>query len=118
PLFIEELTKTVLASGFIEETPTAYRLRGPLPTLAIPSTLQDSLMARIDRLAFSKDVAQVAAVIGREFDRWLLAEVLQLSEPTLDRALDELVDSEIVFRRGGSTDARYAFKHALIRDTA
>ena len=67
PLFVEELTKTVLQSGLLEDTPDGYELKGALPPLAIPSTLQDSLMARLDRLAPAKEVAQVSALIGREF---------------------------------------------------
>ena len=118
PLFVEELTKSVLESGLLEETPTGYRLNGPLPAMAIPSTLQDSLMARLDRLAPAKEVAQVGAVIGREFSQRLLLQVLQMPEPRLDQALDELVRSELVFRRVQGADIHYTFKHALIRDTA
>jgi tetratricopeptide (TPR) repeat protein len=118
PLFVEELTKTVLASALVEDTPAGYRLHGPLQTLAIPSTLQDSLMARLDRLAPAKEIAQVAAAIGREFSRALLAQVLQMPAAQLEQALDELMRAELVFRRGTPADAGYAFKHALIRDTA
>ena len=119
PLFVEELTKTVLQSGLLEDTPSGYRLSGPLPTLAIPATLQDSLMARLDRLAPAKEVAQVGAVIGREFGHRLLAEVLTaMPPPKLDAALADLVRSELVFRRGTPPDATYSFKHALVRDTA
>lgn len=118
PLFVEELTKTVLASALVEDTPAGYLLHGPLQTLAIPSTLQDSLMARLDRLAPAKEIAQVAAVIGREFSHALLAQVLQMPAAQLEQALDELLRAELVFRRGTPTEAGYAFKHALIRDTA
>jgi class 3 adenylate cyclase/tetratricopeptide (TPR) repeat protein len=119
PLFIEELTKTVVQSGLLEDTPSGYRLRGPLPWLAIPATLQDSLMARLDRLAPAKEVAQVGAVIGREFRHRLIAEVLCAMPPhELDAALADLVRSELVFRRGTPPDATYSFKHALVRDTA
>ncbi len=118
PLFVEELTKTVVQSGLLEETPGAYRLRGPLPALAIPSTLQDSLMARLDRLAPAKEVAQVGAMIGREFSHRLLAAVLRLPAAKLDAALDELVRSELVARRGVAPERAYTFRHALIRDTA
>ncbi|SDD31775.1 SAM domain (Sterile alpha motif) [Variovorax sp. CF079] len=118
PLFVEELTKTVLASALVEDTPAGYRLHGPLQTLAIPSTLQDSLMARLDRLAPAKEIAQVAAAIGRDFSHALLAQVLQMPAAQLDQALDELLRAELVFRRGTPADAGYAFKHALIRDTA
>ena len=119
PLFVEELTKTVVQSGLLEDTPTGYRLSGPLSQLAIPATLQDSLMARLDRLAPAKEVAQVGAVIGREFAHRLIAEVLSdMPAPKLDAALAELVRSELVFRRGTPPDASYSFKHALVRDTA
>ncbi|MDM0072464.1 AAA family ATPase [Variovorax sp. J31P207] len=119
PLFIEELTKTVVQSGLLEDTPSGYRLSGPLPTLAIPATLQDSLMARLDRLAPAKEVAQAGAVIGREFGYRLVAEVLCAMGPReVDAALAELVHSELVFRRGTPPDATYSFKHALVRDTA
>ncbi|HEX7438623.1 MAG TPA: adenylate/guanylate cyclase domain-containing protein, partial [Caldimonas sp.] len=118
PLFVEELTKTVLQSGLLEDTPQGYRLRGPLPALAIPSTLQDSLMARLDRLAPAKEVAQVGAMIGRDFSQSLLAAVLKLPASKLAEALDELVRSELVARRGVAPDVIFSFRHALIRDTA
>jgi class 3 adenylate cyclase len=118
PLFVEELTKTVVQSGLLEETPAGYRLRGPLPALAIPSTLQDSLMARLDRLAPAKEVAQVGAMIGREFSHRLLGAVLRSPPANLDAALDDLVRSELVARRGVAPDTIYTFRHALIRDTA
>jgi class 3 adenylate cyclase/tetratricopeptide (TPR) repeat protein len=118
PLFVEELTKTVLQSGLLREEPDGWRLDGPLPQLAIPSTLQDSLMARLDRLAPAKEVAQVGALIGREFDRGLLGAVLQMPEERLGAALDELVRAELLVPREIGAGASYAFKHALIRDTA
>jgi tetratricopeptide (TPR) repeat protein len=118
PLFVEELTKTVVQSGLLEDTPDGYKLKGALPLLAIPSTLQDSLMARLDRLAPAKEVAQVSALIGREFSLRLLAEVLQMPEPKLAAALDDLVRAELVVARDPPPDASYSFKHALIRDTA
>ncbi|MEP7056484.1 MAG: adenylate/guanylate cyclase domain-containing protein [Caldimonas sp.] len=118
PLFVEELTKTVVQSGLLEETPDGYRLNGPLPLLAIPSTLQDSLMARLDRLAPAKEVAQVSALIGREFSRRLLAEVLALDAARLDAALGDLVRAELVLPRDPAPNASYSFRHALIRDAA
>ena len=118
-LFVEELTKTVIESGLLRETDAGYELDGPLPPLAIPSTLQDSLMARLDRLAPAKEVAQVGAVIGREFPLRLLAAVLpQMSRERLDEAVQALVRAELVFRRGAAEDTVYSFKHALVRDTA
>ncbi len=118
PLFVEELTKTVIESGILEEKADRYELTGPLPPLAIPSTLQDSLMARLDRLAQVKEVAQLGAAIGREFSHRLLAEVSPASERVLGEALGQLVESELVFRRGRPPDATYVFKHALVQDVA
>ena len=114
PLFVEELTKTVLESGLLADAGDAYRLVGALPELAIPSTLHDSLMARLDRAAPMREVAQVGACIGRQFSRELLAAVSSLDSRALDDALNQLLDAELVFR----TDAGYTFKHALIQDAA
>src|SRR5208283_5189453 len=112
PLFVEELTKNVLESGLLTEDGDAYRLDGPLPPLAIPSTLQDSLMARLDRLAAVKEIAQIGAAIGREFSYPLLSAVVGRDEATLRAALAQLEESELVFCSGEPPDARYAFKHA------
>jgi class 3 adenylate cyclase/predicted ATPase len=118
PLFVEELTKTVLESGLLADAGDRWELSGPLPPLAIPTTLHDSLIARLDRLAPVKEVAQTAAVIGREFSHELLAAVSPLSEPDLNSALDQLLAAELIFRRGAPPDATYAFKHALVQDAA
>jgi predicted ATPase len=118
PLFVEELTKTVLESGLLQDAGDHFELAAPLPPLAIPSTLQDSLMARLDRLAPVKEVAQTAAALGREFDHQLLAAVSPLSTTDLDSALDQLVQSELIFRRGAPPDATYTFKHALVQEAA
>jgi predicted ATPase len=118
PLFVEELTKTVLESGLLHDAGDHYVLRGPLPALAIPSTLHASLLARLDRLAAVKDVAQTAATIGREFSYWLIAAVARLRERDLQAALARLVDAELVFQRGSLPDAKYLFKHALVQDAA
>ena len=118
PLFIEELTKTVLDSGLLADAGDHYELSGPLPPLAIPTTLHDSLMARLDRLAPIKEVAQFGAVIGREFSHELLAAVAPMARDLLDEALEQLVQSELVFRRGTPPDAIYSFKHALVQDAA
>ena len=118
PLFVEELTKTVLESGLLKDVGDSYELAGPLSSLAIPSTLQDSLMARLDRLAPVKDVAQLGAAIGREFSYSLLAAVSPLSDADLHNALDQLVESGLVQRRGAGIEATYIFKHALVRDVA
>jgi predicted ATPase/class 3 adenylate cyclase len=118
PLFVEELTKTVLEAGLLKDTGERYVLEGSLPPLAIPSTLRDSLMARLDRLSPVKEVAQVSACIGREFTYELLAAISPLPAVELDRALAELAASELIFRRGSPPEATYTFKHALVQDSA
>ena len=118
PLFVEELTKTVLESGLLREVNDALVLTGPLPPLAIPVSLHDSLMARLDRLAPIKEVAQTAAVIGREFSHALVSAVSPLGERELQAALDRLMEAELVYRRGVPPEATYVFKHALVRDAA
>ncbi len=118
PLFVEELTRTVLESGLLRDLGDHLELVGVPAAFAIPSTLQDSLMARLDRLAPAKELAQIGACIGREFDHDLLAAVSPLQEPTFSEALVRLVGSDLVFRRGQPPNATYAFKHALIQDVA
>ena len=118
PLFVEELTRTVLESGLLADAGDRYELAGPLPPLAIPTTLHNSLMARLDRLAPVKEVAQIGAVIGREFSHEVLAAVSPLSEADLASALEQLVHSELVFRRGVPPEAAYTFKHTLVQDAA
>jgi class 3 adenylate cyclase len=118
PLFVEELTKTILESGLVQETEAHYELTGPLPPLAIPATLHDSLMARLDRLATVKGVAQLGAVLGRTFSYELLQAVTPLDEAPLQQALDRLVDAELLYQRGVPPQATYLFKHALIQDAA
>jgi class 3 adenylate cyclase/predicted ATPase len=117
PLFVEELTKTVLESGLLEEHSEGYVLVGPLPALAIPSTLNDSLMARLDRLGPIKDVAQTAAAIGREFSYGLLAAISPLDDDALQQSLGLLVEAELIFPHGRSRQS-YIFKHALVQDAA
>jgi class 3 adenylate cyclase/predicted ATPase len=118
PLFVEELTMTVLEAGFLEDAGDHWVLDGPLPPLAIPATLQDSLMARLDRLSPVKEVAQIGACIGREFSHELLAAVAPMGDNALDEALQQLVTSEIILRRGGGSDMHFVFKHALVQDSA
>jgi tetratricopeptide (TPR) repeat protein len=118
PLFVEELTKTILESGVLKVDGDQLVLQGPLNALAIPSTLHDSLMARLDRLQPIKEVAQTAACIGREFEHNLLAKISPLSDADLNAALDGLIKAELVYRRGRPPDATYLFKHALVRDAA
>jgi predicted ATPase len=118
PLFIEELTKTLLESGLLQERDDHYVLERPLPPLAIPTTLQASLMARLDRLAPVREVAQIGAVAGREFHYELLNAVAGLPRGRLEEALGQLVRSELIFRRGEIPHAVYTFKHTLVRDVA
>jgi tetratricopeptide (TPR) repeat protein len=118
PLFIEELTKTVLEGGLLQEEDNQYVLTGSLPSLAIPASLHDSLLARLDRLAPVKEVAQIGAAIGREFSYDLLAAVARRPEPQLRDALDQLVEAGLIFRRGIPPDASFMFKHALVQDAA
>jgi len=118
PLFVEELTKTVLESDLLREADGRYELTGPLPPLAIPATLQDSLMARLDRLALVKGVAQLGATLGREFSYELLQAVSTLDGATLREALERLVEAELLYQQGQPPQATYTFKHALIQDVA
>ncbi len=118
PLFVEELTKSILESKLLRDAGDRYVLDGPLPALAIPTTLRDSLIARLDRLAPIREVAQIGACIGREFSYELLAALSPLKGVKLDEALEQLTTSALVFRRGAPPDASYTFKHALVQDAA
>jgi class 3 adenylate cyclase/predicted ATPase len=118
PLFVEELTRMVVESGLIKERGGQYELTGPLPPLAIPATLQDSLMARLDRLGPAKQVAQLGATLGREFPYELVRAVAPVDEATLQRGLTQLVDAELLHQKGLPPQASYFFRHALIQETA
>src|SRR5262245_41215229 len=118
PLFVEELTKMVLESGLLQEREDRYDLTGPLPPLAIPATLHDSLMARLDRLATVKSLAQLGATLGRKFSYELLQTVSPWDERTLQRELYQLVAAEFLYQRGLPPEATYLFKHALIQEAA
>jgi TOMM system kinase/cyclase fusion protein len=118
PLFVEELTKMVLESGLLQEREGRYELTGPLPPLAIPATLHDSLMARLDRLATVKAMAQLGATLGREFSYALLQAVAPWDEGTLQHGLQQLVEAEFLYQRGLPPQATYLFKHALIQEAA
>ncbi|WP_342739155.1 adenylate/guanylate cyclase domain-containing protein [Bradyrhizobium sp. B117] len=118
PLFVEELTKMVLESGLLVEDAGRYRLNSPLPPLAIPATLQDSLMARLDRLAPVKEVAQIGAAIGRDFSYALLKYVAGRDDLTLSAALAQLEEAELLLRRGAPPESNYSFKHALVQEAA
>jgi predicted ATPase/class 3 adenylate cyclase len=118
PLFIEELTKAVVESGVLIETGEGYRVVGPVAPLAIPTTLHASLLARLDRLAPTRQVAQTAAALGRSFSHELISAVATMPKPLLDDALAQLVTAELIFQRGTPPDAEYTFKHALVQDAA
>ena len=118
PLFVEELTKTVLEAGILAENDGGYAHSGPLPDLAIPSTLQDSLLSRLDRLAEAKEIAQIGACIGREFSYELIAAVSDNGERELGQSLERLLEHSLVFSRGRPPEATYVFKHALVQDAA
>ena len=118
PLFVEELTKMVLESGLLQEREERYELTGLLPPLAIPATLHDSLMARLDRLATVKGLAQLGATLGREFSYELLQAVSPWDEGTLQQGLHQLVAAEFLYQQGLPPQATYRFKHALIQEAA
>jgi cytochrome P450 len=117
-LYVEELTKVLLASPLLREETGQYGLTEPLRTVAIPDTLQDALMARLDQLPAAKEVAQLAAVVGREFTYDLVQGIAPQDEDTLQAALGQLVAAELLYQRGRPPRARYVFKHALIQDAA
>ena len=118
PLYVEEMTKSVLESGQLKEVDGHYELTSLVSSLSVPATLQDSLMARLDRLVTAKGVAQYAAVIGRQFSYDLLRAVSELDDATLQRELGRLVEAELLYQRGVIPQATYVFKHALVQDTA
>src|SRR5262249_24090356 len=118
PLFVEEMAKAILESGQLKAVAGHYELVGSFSTFAIPTTLQDSLMARLDRLVTAKGIAQYAAVIGPQFSYELLQAVSQLDEAMLQYELERLVEVEIVYQRGMPPQATYMFKHALIQEAA
>ena len=118
PLFVEELTKSILESGELKEVGDRYEYSGAVHAVTIPATLRDSLLARLDRLAPVKEIAQIGACIGREFSHELLAAVSALEEAQLNHALDRFVEAGLVYRRGAPPDAIYTFKHALVQDVA
>jgi predicted ATPase len=118
PLFIEELTKTVVESGFVAEAGDHYALAAPMAPLAIPTSLHASLLARLDRLASTREVAQIGAALGRSFSYELISAVAEVPQQKLDGALEQLACAELIFRRGTPPDAEYTFKHALVQDAA
>ena len=118
PLYIEETTKALLASGRLRETEDAYELVGPVSDLTVPTSLHDSLMARLDRLPGVENIAQCAAVIGRSFTPATLAALSGLTAEFLAAGLRQLVEAELLFEQGAPSTVSYTFKHALVRDAA
>jgi class 3 adenylate cyclase/predicted ATPase len=118
PLFVEELTKSILDSDYLREEEDCYALSGSLSDVLIPATLQDSLMARLDRLPRVRELAQLGSVLGREFAYEMILSLGSMDEPGLLDGLSQLVDDEILYQRGRPPRARYIFKHALIQDAA
>jgi class 3 adenylate cyclase/predicted ATPase len=118
PLFIEELTKAVVESGIVQEVESEYAVTGPVSSLSIPTSLHASLLARLDRLAPVREVAQLGATIGRQFSHELISAVAAMPQSQLDDSLAQLVRAELIFRNGMPPDAEYTFKHALVRDAA
>ena len=117
PLFVEEMTKAVLEAGS-ESAAKRTAAAVPSPALAVPASLHASLMARLDRLGSAKEVAQIGAVIGREFPHALIAAVARKAEPELGSALNRLIEAGLLFRQGMAPHATYLFKHALVQDAA
>jgi len=118
PLFVEELTKMVLKSDRLEEKKDHYELIGPMATLDIPSTLQDSLLARLDQLKDVKDIVQMGSVIGREFSMDMLKAVLPEKDEELTQNIKKLLNAEILQNSDKDEEPGFQFKHALIQDTA
>ena len=118
PLFVEELTKAVIESGMLTDAGDRYTTASPVTPLAIPASLQASLVARLDRLAPVREVAQIGAALGRQFSHELIAAVASMPQRQLDDALAQLVAAEQIHRRGNPPDAEYTFKHALVQDAA
>jgi predicted ATPase len=118
PLFVEELTKAVVESGMLTDAGDRHTAATPATPLAIPASLQASLLARLDRLAPAREVAQIGAALGRQFSHELIGAVAAMPPAQLDDALAQLVGAELIYRRGTPPDAEYTFKHALVQDAA
>ena len=118
PLYVEELTKTILASDILRDAGERFELTGPLASLAIPDTLQESLMARLDRLPQVRELAQLGSVLGREFAYEMISGLSTAGETLLQEGLGQLVEAELLYQRGRPPRAKYIFKHALLQDAA
>src|SRR5262249_34385243 len=119
PLFVEELTMSVLESGLVKDAGCRYVAPvDPIPAFAIPATLLGSLAARLDRLGPVKEIAQIGAAMGREFAHQLLADVVPASVDSLNAGLAQLAAAELISVHGEPPNATYTFKHALVQDAA
>jgi predicted ATPase len=118
PLCVEEITKTLLDGTLLRDKNEQYVLSGLLPVLAVPSSLHDSLMARLDRLGPVKEVAQIGAAIGREFTYDIVKAVTRRHDDQLGDQLNQLVEAGLIVRRGNPPEASFIFKHALVQDAA
>ncbi len=118
PLFVEELTRSVIESGVLQDAGDRYVLASPQPALAIPATLQETLMARLDRLGSVREVAQVAAALGREFSFQLLSKVTEIPDPQLAALLAQLSFADLIHGRGTPPDSHHVFKHSLVQGVA
>jgi class 3 adenylate cyclase/tetratricopeptide (TPR) repeat protein len=118
PLFIEELTKSVVESGLLAEIADRPAGAGPIAAFAIPTSLHASLLARLDRLAPTREVAQIGAALGRSFSHELISAVAGIPQPRLDESLKQLASAGLIFQRGTPPDAEYTFKHGLVQDVA
>jgi len=114
----DEVVRSACSSGLVREETGAFVLTGSLPPLAIPTTLHASLLARLDRLAPVREVAQIAAALGRQFSHEIITSVASVPEEQLRDALDQLVAAELIFRRGRPPNAEYMFKHVLVQEAA
>ena len=118
PLYVEELTKTILTSDILREQADHFALTGPLSEVSIPDSLQESLMARLDRLPAVREIAQLGAVLGREFAYEMMRATSIFEESRLQDGLGRLVEAELLYQRGRPPRSRYIFKHALVQDAA
>ena len=118
PLYVEELTKTILESDYLREEADRYTLAGLLSEISIPATLQDSLMARLDRVPTLREIAQLGSVLGREFAYQMLCFLAPHDESVVQAGLGQLVEDELLYQRGRPPRSKYIFKHALIQDAA
>ena len=118
PLYVEELTKSVLESTLLQKKAGRYVLAGPLSKVAIPATLHDSLMARLDRVPIARKIAQLGAVLGREFNFEMVQALASVPASKLFSGLEQLIDNELLYQRGRPPRAKYIFKHALVHEVA